>query len=238
MKFLGVMIAVFVVVGVQSQGQTQDAVPSTKVRVEPTPYSLATTLLHTLSLAASARDTLAGINSTGNPITDSMNAIVAERGAVSRLKEATSLLEQFREAHDEPVRTAAEDLKGIYQTVADRLLAGVVMWEKFAKTKTTDDIAALVPESSKNASEVQEAWRLLPLGVAGVTHALVDSGRLTDGKLSYLRLTRAERTRLSADIKALFPNVRPEQKGGQIVDVSVNLFRAFLNSGWKSSDDR
>jgi hypothetical protein len=189
-------------------------------------------------LAASARDALAEVSSsTGNPIADSVNAIVIQRGAVGRLKQAVALLDPFRVARDESIRTAADDLTTVYQAVAERLLAGVVIWEKFAKTKTTDDIAALVPELGKHGAEIQEAWRLLPVGVAGVTHALIDSDRLTDGKISYLRLTRAERARLIDEIKAMFPKVKPEEKGGQIVDVSVNLFRGFLNQPWKSSDD-
>lgn len=238
MRLSSAVVGALVMIGVHSQEPATNALTSGAASQEYSAYSLATTLLQTLSLAASARDTLAANKAEGNPITDSLNAIVAQRGAVSRLNQATSLLGQFRGAPDETVRTAASELKGIYGTLAERLLAGVSIWGKFAKAKTADDIAALVPESGKSGAEIQEAWRLLPLGVAAVTHALVDSARLSDGKLSYLRLTREERAKLNTEIKTLFPNVRPEEKGGQVVDVSVNLFRAFLNGGWKSSDDK
>lgn len=236
MRLAVALFMILVVAPGDAQGQSRR--PSGAAS-EQTPYFLATTLLQTLSLAASARDSLAETgSSTGDPITDSLNAIVVQRGAASRLKQATALLEQFRGSPDEPVRTAAEDLSTIYRALAEKLLSGVVIWEKFAKTRTAEDIAALVPETGKNAAEIQEAWRLLPVGVAGVSHALVDSERLTDGKISHLRLTRSERARLNDEIKALFPTVKPQDKGGQVVDVSVNLFRGFLNQPWRSSDDK
>ncbi len=226
---------VFVTVA-DPQGQSRGLAGS---GADQSPYSLATTLLQALSLAASARDSLAETSSsTGNPIADSLNAIVVQRGAVSRLKEAIQLLDRFRTSPDLAVRSAAEDLSTVYEAVSERLLSGVTIWEKLAKTKTADDIAALVPESAKQAAEVQDAWRLLPVGVAGVTHALVDSQRLTDGKLSHLRLTRAERAKLIKEIGVLFPRVKASEKGGQVVDVCVNLFRGFLNQGWIASDER
>jgi hypothetical protein len=206
-------------------------------RSESSPYSLASTLVESLSMAASARDTLAAARSAGNPITDSMTGIVSQRAAISRLNEATSLLIRFRDAPDEPVRAAANELSGIYGTLAARLLKGLSVWEKLAKAESVEDIAALIPESSKNAADLQDAWRLLPLGVAAVTDALVDSTRLVDGRVSYLRLTRAERARLNLEIQERFPNVRPRDKGGQVVDGSIILFRGFLNGVWRFSDD-
>jgi hypothetical protein len=238
MTLFSALVGTIAVLVVHSQQPIRNVPTPAAAGQDHSAYSLATTLLNTLSLAATARDTLASVKPQGNPIADSFNAIVAQRSAVGRLNEAIALLGLFQTSADEPVRTAASTLKGIYNALAERLLADVSVWEKFARTKTADDIAALVPESAKNAADVQTVWRLLPLGVASITDALVDSTRVVDDKTPYLRLTRAERTKLATQIKALFPNLRPEEKGGQIVDVSVNLFREFLNGGWKSSDDK
>jgi hypothetical protein len=173
----------------------------------------------------------------GNPIADSKNGIASQRAAIARLNEATSLLLRFRDAPDETVRAAARELNGAYETLAARLLKGMSVWENLAKAKSIEDIASLIPESSNSAADIQDAWHLLPLGVAAVTDALIDPTRLVDGRPAYLRLTHAERARLNMAMQDRFPNVRPGDKTGHVVDMSVNFLRAFLNGAWRLSDD-
>lgn len=160
-----------------------------------TSFELASTTIRALSLADSARNSLTTLKGVGEPIRDSMNAIMAERSAANRLKDAALLLRQFDAAEDQRVKESASQMQGICETLAATLLADVGIWEKLARAKSADDISALVPESAKSASDMNEAWRLLPLGVAAITHALVDADRPTNGKLSHLRLTRAERAK-------------------------------------------
>jgi len=221
----------------------QDVPPTSPTPTAATPselsaYTLASALIETLAKAAAARDTLAAAKSVGDPVMDSLSGIVSHRGAINQLNEAIVLLGRFRTTPDARLRAAASELGGAYATIAARLLKRTSIWENLAKAKSVDDIAALVPESSKSAEDIQEAWRLLPLAVSAVADALVDSTRLLDGKVAYLRLTHAERATLNLDIQKRFPNIRPGDKSRHAVDVSVNLFRAFLNSVWRSSDDK
>lgn len=149
-------------------------------------------------------------------------------GHAARLNQAAALLDQFQEAPDEAVRKGALQLATVYRLLSKRVLAGGSTLEKFAKAKTVDDIASLTSEAARRTAQIQEAWRLLPLGVASVMDALIDSERLSDGRVLYLRLTCKERAELETVMKELFPDIRPHQKDGQIVDVSVNLFREWL----------
>lgn len=79
MRLSSAVVGALVMIGVHSQEPATNALTSGAASQEYSAYSLATTLLQTLSLAASARDTLAANKAEGNPITDSLNAIVAQR---------------------------------------------------------------------------------------------------------------------------------------------------------------
>jgi hypothetical protein len=87
----------------------------------------------------------------------------------------------------------------------NQLVASVAIWEKFAAAENETAIRKLVPESAKNLAAIDEAWRTLPVGLAAVTHALVDGERTVDGRLAYLRLTRAEVSTVSKEIRSPSP---------------------------------
>ena len=77
------------------------------------------------------------------------------------------------------------------------------------------------------------------MGLAAITHALVDLDRLdAAGKLSYLRLTKTQREQVLARMKDLFPKATGKTQGGHAADVAANLFVSFLTSPWKSFDER
>lgn len=217
---------------------TSAAQPTPVTQPVPPPagaFTLASAMLQAFSLAGSARDRLAGIKSSD--IGDTMTPIIETRGAANRIREASLLLQQFSKS-EPSIKEAAEGLQKVLGVLSDALMASVALWDKFALAKTADEIRALVPEGGKVVSDVDEAWRLLPLGMVGVTHALVDDTRVTNGKVSHLRVTRSERAKLAQEIANLFPTAKPGAKGLHAVESSVKLFGEFLNGGWKSSDDK
>lgn len=77
---------------------------------------------------------------------------------------------------------------------------------------------------------------MLPVAIGVLTGALIDDTRLVDGKITYLRLTAAERTRLIANTRTEFP--RSLVVGDKhAVDASVRLLREWLSGRWKTADE-
>jgi hypothetical protein len=215
------------------------AVPTSRAAEQRAPFELATATVLALSEAATGRDLIAGVKAEGNAIADSLNAIVANRGAISRLRQAIVRFDQFKDSRDKQVSEAAVHMQLALENLSARLMKSVGLWEKLSAAKTEEAVTALVPEAGKIAADVDEAWRTLPIGLASGTHAMVDQDRLSPtGTLAYLRVTREERARILADLKTFFPKVTGAPKGGHPVDVAASLFIQFLNTAWKNADDK
>ena len=93
---------------------------------------------------------------------------------------------------------------------------------------------------SEHAASSEELWRMFPVAIAGVTHALVDRTTSRDGKLSHLRITKAELAQLNNRLIAAFgAQVSNGPKAGQFpIEASAALLCSFLNQGWKASDSQ
>jgi hypothetical protein len=168
-------------------------------------------------MAAIARDKLLNTKPTNDAIATSLNSILAERSAANRLKDAAALLAEFETTPDETIRLTAETFRLAYGTLATQLEASIAIWEKLAVATTEAEIKALVPETGRALSTIDEAWRVLPLATAALSHALVDSKREVNGKLGYLRITRAERAQLIQALTKAFPNAKGTKGGGDFV---------------------
>lgn len=79
------------------------------------------------------------------------------------------------------------------------------MQEKLVDLKASQPMGSLIGEASKHAALAEEAWEALPVAVAAVADALVDTERTTpQGNLGYLRITSEQRTGLLSQVKDLF----------------------------------
>ncbi len=202
---------------------------------EPAVYQFADAAIRSLSVASAAKEMLGQTEQAEDHLAALLRDMIDTRRAISRLREGALLLSPFLATSDGKMKDAAKALSDVYGGLGDRLNAGLVVYEQMAKVKDQDGLAALLPETSKLAADVDEAWRLIPVAVAGVAHVLVDQDRTIYGKVGYLRISRKERAELLQTIKTLFPGLKEGE--GHAVDVSASLFRQFLLGGWKGSDE-
>jgi hypothetical protein len=104
----------------------------------------------------------------------------------------------------------------------------------------TQELGAILNETSKWAAEADEGWWMLVYATAAVAHALVDDKRLdADGTLGYLSITAAQRDALKRDLESYFgESVKKGLAAGQYpTDAAPATLWEFLNNqDWRSSD--
>ena len=201
------------------------------------PSALADAVLIALVSAGSARDVLQAVRLKNDPYADAYETMTAKRQATRRVQEGRDLLAPFLRAKEERIRETAESLDEVMKALQAVWLVGLKLDEELLLVKSEAQMAALIAKASKEGADADEAWRTLPMTIAMLTHVLTDSSRLENGKLRYLRITAAEQKALIGDIRRFFPTAKAKL-GGHPVEVSANLLRKFLESGWKPSDEK
>jgi hypothetical protein len=166
-----------------------------------------------------------------------MAMMTNQRIAKHRFQEARALfvneLTSTRQAVNLLAVAFTETFKGL-ENGCDR---ATVLQQAMLRAKDQDDIAKLVAEGSAIAADFDAAWRLLPQGIIALSYALVDTERLTNGKLQHLRLSSVERAALVSRITREYPNAA-RGGGGHAIDVSASVLLKFLKGAHNSSDQK
>ena len=211
------------------------------VRVEqPAPSErsaaeLASAVLDALAYADAAREKLDQTPADKDLFAATMTRMTNARIAKRRFQDARALFVNEVKSKRQTVNLVGTAFTVAFEALEKGCDRGVALDEAIVKAKTQDDIAKIAADGSAIAADVDEAWRLLPQGILALSFALVDEGRLTDGKLQHLRLTSGERASLISRITRDYPNVG-QQKGGHAIDVSASVLLNFLKGDHKSAD--
>lgn len=110
------------------------------------------------------------------------------------------------------------------------------LFASYRAAQNKEQLAALLPEASKAAALADQATRMLPLAVAGPSHAPVDSDQLVEGRVGPLLLTVDEKRRLMNSLLSLFREEMKTSKGGYATEVAPSLLWQCLNQPWKTSN--
>jgi hypothetical protein len=110
--------------------------------------------------------------------------------------------------------------------------------EKALAASNMAELAPLVSESAELAAKLDETWKVLPTATLGLVWVLVDTQRATDGKIQHLRLTRAQRQQILADLAERFPKVPNKLAAGQhAIEASIAVLKQFLAGQHRSADE-
>jgi hypothetical protein len=222
---------------VLAQGQTAADQSTAQPSAADSVAGLAADAILALGRAGAARDVLSGIKLTGEPLVDGLATMTAKRQAISRILEGRAQLKLYQSSATPAIRETAEAFDIVFLALEGAWRRSISLDERLLHAKTHDDLIASVSDASKIAADAEEAWRALPLGVAALTHSLLDSNRTMGGKIRYLQITSAERAELIASTQTTLP--KSLLKGDQHpADASARIFREWLSKGWKTSDER
>jgi len=227
------MLALVVLLTGPARAQGQDPVPPPP---EPTSeaYSLAMTTIRTLSQAGISKDRLAAVSSRGL-----LEVLRSTRAAVSRLDTSRTEVRAFASSEDETIRDAARSLEETLDALIQPLVNRVRAMEKLLEPGgETVEWGQLTDQVTRSNARLDDAWRLLPASTVVVSQALVDSNRTVEGRLAYMKLTRAEHQAMEAEITRLFPNAADPTLSDHPVVVAVRVLLAFVNSGWRAADEK
>lgn len=192
--------------------------------------------LQALSDAASARDVLRAVKPVGDALADTFELMTAHRQAIRRIQHARGAVSPFLNSKGEAMRLTALAFDSSFAGLEHAWRTSLRADDALLRAKSKDELASAVSLASEAAAEADDAWRLLPMAAVGLAHAFVDDGRLLNGKIAWLRITAAERARLIANLKTMFPN-RPEKGDRHVVDAAVSLLLQFLAGNLKASDE-
>jgi hypothetical protein len=132
-------------------------------------------------------------------------------------------------------------MTGVYRSLEEVFEGSLKLEEQLIDVKPGANLGPLVSEASANAASAEEAWKLLPVTVAALAHALTDSTRTTaDGKIAYLRITSQEKRDFLSEIALSFnPDVAAGKSAGfQPAAASAGLLAYFLHQPWRGSEQR
>jgi hypothetical protein len=220
-----------------SQGQPAVGQKAVQQPAADSVADLASDTIVALGRAGAARDALSRIKLTGNPLADGLASMTATRHAISRILEGRAQLSQYRMSATPAIKLTADAFDDAFGALEAAWRRSISLDERVLRARTREDLAGLVSEASKVASDADEAWRMLPLGVAALAHSLVDNNRKVGGNVGYIQITSAQRAALIASTKSTLP--KSLRSGNQhAVDASARMFREFLSNGWKTSDER
>lgn len=168
-----------------------------------------------------------------------MDTLIAIRKAESKLQRAADYLSSDTNTTDELINENANNFRKNYLALSLLLEESAVQNEQLMKSQNEAELAEFISESSKTAVNLDETWKLLPVVVAQLSQFLVDTERTVDDKLMYLKISRSEREELIKSLDNVFGSeIKNGMKPGQLAVVASGaLFRGFLTSEWKSSDE-
>lgn len=210
----------------------QDPVPPPP---EPTSdaYRLAIATIQTLSQAGISRDRLVAVSSRGLP-----EVLRSTRAAVGRLDASRTDVQAFTSSGDEAIRAAAGSLEESLDALIQPLVSRVRAMEQLLEPgREPVEWGRLTDQVTRANARLDEAWRLLPASAVVVSQALVDSSRTLDGRLAYMKLTRAEHRAMEAELTRLFPRAADPAPNDHPVVVAVRVLQSFVNSGWRAADE-
>ncbi len=160
----------------------------------------------------------------------------------SGIKQANLFIEAHHENQDTAISSSAEILSNLLAAIEQNNKSLIA----FIEESLNEPELALSKKGtwtrklSEHAAESEELWRLLPVAIAGVTHALVDKESTRDNKLYRLRITKSELKQLGNKLTDAFgEKIKEGPKAGQFpLEASATMLYKFLNQGWKPSDSR
>ena len=194
-------------------------------------------VLTVLAHVGLARDALKEINLKNDPVVDGFEMMTAKRKAIERVQDGRNILAGYLKATDEPIRSTAEGLDGILESLQRLWKKAIELDEELVKVKSRADLAPLAAKAREQTAQADEAWLKFLVGMAMVTHVLTDNSRLLDGKVAYLRITKAERQALIDQVGTLFPKAKVKGDAHP-VDMAARTFWQWLQKDWRSSDDQ
>lgn len=203
------------------------------------PFRLTRDVLSSLESAQRAAESLAKIETLSDPIASAMNAMLAIRKAITALRLADSQIAPYVGSSDETVQAMAGSMHTIYGVLIECYEGDLRVQERLIDFKPSMQLGPLVNEASASAARADEVWRILPLTVGVLGHALVDMTRTSsDGRRTHLVLTSNQRASFLKDIERLFG---PDAAAGNVAGLhaakaSAGLLAHFLRQPWQSSD--
>lgn len=160
----------------------------------------------------------------------------------SGIKQASLFLDAHRESQDTMIRKSAEILSNVFSAIERNSQNLVAFIEESLNNPELAESrkGTWTRRLSEHAASNEELWRMFPVAIAGVTHALVDSKATRDGKLYRLRITRSELERLQNKLRDVFgTQITGGPKAGQFpLEASAALLYSFLSQGWTPSDSQ
>lgn len=208
--------------------------PSAASSQESEAARLGYAVVSSLVSAISARDRLdAPVSKDGAALTAVLTDYVL---AGNRLRDAAVAVEPFLGAKNEAVRETAEAFTAAYGMLRRSTQEASALAERSVAAKSSDELNSLAPAAARLAGATDDAWRILPVATAALTHSLIDGARLRDGKLAYLAITSAEVAELRQRIRGAYPAVAAHKGGGHTIEISLKLLWDFLSEPWLPSD--
>lgn len=138
---------------------------------------------------------------------------------------------------ESPTRIAVEVYRFLIATLQHELDQWFALQQKVITIKTEQEAASIMAATAELRAENDETWKMLPEASIGLTYALVDTERTTNGTLHHLRINTAQRRELLKTIREQFPEARNGFAAGQHpVDAAMGILVTVLAGNHRSAD--
>lgn len=183
------------------------------------------------------------LDSKANSSFEQIRAIMGNSVAQSHAFALAGIhVKRFTKSNDKDIRESATDLDAAFLMLKTSSEQISTVCEKFLNNPlaSTDTMGTTMRGMLELQEQAKTNWEVYAkVGSSAITSPLVSSDRLVKGGVHYLKITKAEREKLKAQLLLAFgPSVKTADDTTPMYRLPATMMWKFLNDRWEPADSK